>query len=408
MRLMILQYAADYREAVQRFARGGSENYYAQRYSVEGVGELAQKLEEVSVLCCISKESYNEILDNGVRAIGAGFYESVDENKIIELIAQHNPTHLVLQTPLRKVLKWAIKNKIKVLVMLAESIVVQGWRDRWRSFKLTQLLNHRQVEWVGSYGITSSKLLQQLGVNSEKIVPWDFLIGSNPGSYPAKTFSPGSKPYKLLYVGSLSEAKGVGDILRAVAQLHQKRFPVKLQIVGKDTEGTFEKLAQDLEIAGIVEFLGMIPNSEVEPRMRAADAVLVASRPTYTEGFPLTIHHALCARTPIIASDHPMFVEHLKHRLNSVIYPAGNSTALASAITELFSDPALYEKLSQESYNTWYRLRVPVKWCDMIHRWTFSSNSNRQWLYANRLPACQKYLAEATFSHQRSVLLETK
>lgn len=387
MRLLMLQYAGDYREAVQRFARGGSENYYAQKYTVNGVAELAQHLEEVSVVCCLSDEPYNEVLENGVRAIGGGFHDYVDENKVIQLIAQQNPTHLVMSTPMRRVLRWAIKNRINVLMMLAESIVVQGWRDRWRSFRLSQLLNHPQVEWVGSYGMTSSKLLQRLGVNPDKIIPWDFLIESTPGSYSAKTIAHPSEAWQLIYVGALAESKGVGDILRAVAILRQKNFPVKLQIVGKDGEGTFAKLAQELDLTEIVEFLGMIPNSEVVPRMRDADAVLVTSRHEYTEGFPLTIHHALCSRTPIIASDHPMFCEHLKHEVNSVMYPAGNPAALASAIVELFSNPALYEKLSQESYNTWYQLRVPVKWYDIIHRWVFPSDANHQWLYEHRLAA---------------------
>lgn len=387
MRLLILQYAGDYREAVQRFASGGSENYYAQKYSVNSVADLAQQLEQVSVLCCLTDEPYNEMLDNGVRAIGGGFHGYVDEDKVIQLIAQENPTHLVLRSALRKVLRWAIKNRIKVLVMLPESVVVRGLRDRWRSFRLCQLLNHPQVEWVGSYGITSSKLLQRLGVNPDKIIPWDFLIESTPGSYAAKTIGYPAEPWKLIYVGSVCEAKGVGDILRAVATLHRQHLPVTLQIIGNDGDGTYAELAQKLEIADLVEFLGIIPTSEVVPRMRAADAVLVPSRHEYTEGFPLTIHHALCARTPIIASDHPMFCEHLKHEINAVIYSAGNHLALASAIEHLLSNPALYEKLSQESYNTWYQLRVPVKWHEIIDRWAFPSSANQQWLYDHCLSA---------------------
>lgn len=392
MRLLMLQYGGDYREAVQRFARGGSENYYAQKYSVDSVAKLAQQVEEVSFVSCVTDEPYNELLENGVRAIGGGFQGNVDENKVIQLIAQQNPTHLVLMTAMRKVLRWAISNRIKLLVMLPESIVVRGWRDRWRSFRLSQLLNHAQVEWVGSYGMTSSKLLQRLGVNPDKVIPWDFLIESTPGSYPAKTMVHSSEPWKLIYVGSLIESKGVSDILKAVAILHQQKVSVKLQIVGKDAEGTFAKLAQKLEIAEIVEFLGMISTSDVVPRMRASDAVLVTSRHDYTEGFPLTIHHALCSRTPIIASDHPMFCEYLKHEVNSVIYPAGNSVALASSIVQLFSNPALYERLSQESYNTWYQLRLPVKCYEVINRWVFPSSSNYQWLYEHRLSACNEYL----------------
>ena len=41
MRLTIVQYAGDYREAFERFERGGRATYQAQRYSVGFVGSLA-------------------------------------------------------------------------------------------------------------------------------------------------------------------------------------------------------------------------------------------------------------------------------------------------------------------------------------------------------------------------------
>ncbi|MCY7390409.1 MAG: glycosyl transferase family 1, partial [Leptolyngbyaceae cyanobacterium CAN_BIN12] len=247
MRLLILQYAGDYREAVQRFAHGGSENYYAQKYTVDGLAELAQQLEELTVLCCTSGEVYDEILENGVRAVGGGFEgRIVDEAKIIELIQRLQPTHIVFYTSLRKVLRWAIKQQIQVLGMLAESIVVKNWRDRWHTFQLTHLLNQPQVEWVGSYGITSSKLLQVLGVKAEKIIPWDFLITTTPGSYSPKTLPNTTTPRQLVYVGSLSESKGVGDVFRAVALLRQQNFPFCLKVVGNDIGGEFANLAASL------------------------------------------------------------------------------------------------------------------------------------------------------------------
>ena len=50
MRITFVQFG-DYAEAVHRFAKGGAETYYAQRYSVEFVGDLATKVEDVTVIC---------------------------------------------------------------------------------------------------------------------------------------------------------------------------------------------------------------------------------------------------------------------------------------------------------------------------------------------------------------------
>src|SRR6185436_4985731 len=72
MRLTIVQYAGDYREAWERFEAGGKANYQAQRYSVGFVGSLAHQLEQVAVICALTDEPYDVILPNNVRAIGAG------------------------------------------------------------------------------------------------------------------------------------------------------------------------------------------------------------------------------------------------------------------------------------------------------------------------------------------------
>lgn len=387
MRLLILQYAGDYREAVQRFARGGSENYYAQKYSVNVVAEFTQYCEAVINLCCLTEQPYDEVLENGVRAIGAGFQGLVDEDEVIRLIEQQQPTHLLVGVPMRKVLRWAIQKRLKVINILSESMVLKSWRDRFRGFRLRQLLNHPQIDWVGSYGMTAAKQLRSLGVKPEKIVPWDLLIENTPGSYPPKMMQYTAAPWKLIYVGSLSESKGVGDVLRAIAQLRQQKFPVQLKVVGRDGDGAFAKLAAALQIADVVEFAGIIPNPEVVPEMRAADVVLVPSWHEYTEGFPLTIHHALCARTPIIASDHPMFRDHLKHGVSAMIFRAQDPLDLATAIQQLLGNAELYAALSAASYDTWYQTLLPVKWGDLVQRWLLSTPADTAWLQQHCLAA---------------------
>ena len=39
-RLVMLNYAGDYREAYQRLTSGGKETYYAQKYSVDTLGPV--------------------------------------------------------------------------------------------------------------------------------------------------------------------------------------------------------------------------------------------------------------------------------------------------------------------------------------------------------------------------------
>lgn len=385
MRLLIIQYAGDYREAFERLANGGSETYYAQKYSVDAVAEIGKQIGEVATLCCMTEKPYNQLLEKGVRAIGAGFNGEINVKKLIKLIEDYNPTHLVIRTPIREVFRWAIDNSVPTLALFAESIPTTKVRDKFRNYLLSQFLNNDRIQWIGSYGIDSSRVLQEIGVKSDKIIPWSFIVTETPESLSPKTLPAQPKSWQLFYIGSMIEAKGVGDILESIAKLKANKFPIKLKIAGNDKTGFFANKVKHLQIEDCVEFLGIVPNKTVVPLMRESDLVLVPSRHEFPEGFPLAITHALCARTPIIASDHPMFINKLKDGISAKIFPAGNSVALAESIEKLLSDSDLYHNLSIVSYETWKSLQLPVKFADLINRWLHDSLENEQWLVEHRL-----------------------
>lgn len=385
MRLVIVQYGGDYAEAFLRLARGESETYYAQKYSIDAVTEMLKRAESVTVICCMTTKFEDVILANGVRAIACGFSDKINSQKLIQLISEQNPTHLIMRAIIPDVFKWAIKNKIRTIAVFAESIATTTWRNKFRNYFLAKLLNNKQIEWVGTYGITSSLLFKQIGVKPDKIIPWDFLLESDPGSLSPKKISAGVKTLKLFYAGLLISSKGVGDILEAVAKLRERNISVHLKMAGKGEEEFFIQRVEELQIKDSVEFLGMVPTQTLEPLMREADVVLVASRHDYPEGFPLTIQHALRTRTPIAASDHPMFKTHLKHRVNSMIFEAGNSLALAECLETLISDSELYHSISVISHSTWHELRLSVKWAELINRWLDDSPESNQWLFEKRL-----------------------
>jgi glycosyltransferase involved in cell wall biosynthesis len=387
MRLVIVQYAGDYAEVFECLAKGGSETYYAQKYSVDAVTEMAKRAESVTVICCTSPEFNEKVLDNRVRTIACGFSYPINSKKLIELIAKQNPTHLIMRTILPDVFKWAIKKKIRTIAVFAESIATTTWFQKFRNYFLAKLLNNKQIEWVGTYGITSSLLFNKIGVKPDKIIPWDFLIESNPGSLSPKEIPADLKTWKLFYAGLLIQSKGVGDILEAVAKLRERNISVHLKMAGKGEEEFFSQRVEQLQIKDSVEFLGIVPTQTLEPLMRESDLVLVTSRHEYPEGFPLTIQHALRTRTPIVASDHPMFKTHLKHGVNAMIFEAGNSQALAECIEKVISDSALYHNLSVASHSTWHELRLPVKWAELIDRWLDDSPESKQWLFEKRLAA---------------------
>jgi len=80
-----------------------------------------------------------------------------------------------------------------------------------------------------------------------------------------------------------------------------------------------------------------------------------------------------------------MFKTHLKHGVNSMIFEAGNSVALAECLEKLISDSALYHNISVASHSTWYELRLSVKWAELIDRWLDDTPESKQWLFEKLL-----------------------
>ncbi|MCU0527387.1 MAG: glycosyltransferase [Elainella sp. Prado103] len=389
MRLLIVQYIGDYREAFQRFAAGEEETYYAQKYSVDFVAKLGQQVEQVGVLCCITTEVYDEVLENGVRAIGAGFQGEVNFDQIVQKIAQFRPTHLVINTPVRKLLKWVTEQQLAALVVIADSFQATNLKTRITNFLLSRRLNHPNIHWVCNHGVTASDSLQKLGVNPNKIIPWDWPHRITPRQFEPKCLSAKPDGYDLVYVGSISETKGVGDAIRAVAKLRSDQFPVRLKLAGRGEIAPFKSLAEQLNLTDHIEFLGLVPNPKIVHLMRSADLVLVPSRPEYPEGFPMTIYESLCSRTPVVASTHPMFVKRLQHRSNAMLFRASDPAACADSIREALSQPDLYHQISQATEATWQRLQLPVQWGTLIQRWLENNPENHHWLYQHRLASGQ-------------------
>ncbi|MEG4404802.1 glycosyltransferase [Microcoleus sp. MON2_D5] len=385
MRLLIVQYAGDYRESFERFAEGKGETYSAQKYSVDAVAEIGKLMEEVTVICCLTAEPYNRVLANGVRAIGTGFQGKIPMKNLLRLIAEQKPTHLVLRTPIGEIFQWAIRHKVKTIATLADSFSTEGLRKKIKNYWLASLLNNNQIEWIGNHGINSCLSIKKIGVKSSKIIPWDWPSTVTPDLFTQKTLPVGKSTWDLVYIGSITESKGVGDVIEAVAKLKAKNLSMNLKIAGGGEIEKFTKQAKQLQVEDRVQFLGLLENNRVVHLMREADLVVIPSRHAYAEGVPMTIYEALCSRTPIIASDHPMFQNNLKHQENAMIFSASDSRDLAAQIEKLLSDSALYESISLVAADAWKRLQIPVKWALMIERWIDGSEENRQWLLEHTL-----------------------
>ena len=155
------------------------------------------------------------------------------------------------------------------------------------------------------------------------------------------------KKYDILFVGRLTEAKGVDILLKAIKILKEKyQKEIKAAIVGKGyLEEELKELVMKLGIEKEVEFLGV--RRDIEKLMKSTKLFVLPSR---WEGLPLTILEAMSSRTSIIATKVGGIPEVIENGKEGILISPEDPEALAKAIAELLKDRELRVKLGINAY----------------------------------------------------------
>ena len=96
----------------------------------------------------------------------------------------------------------------------------------------------------------------------------------------------------VLYVGRLTEEKGIATLLQAA-----EFVPGSVSVVG---DGPLAPLVHKAAAAGRLRYLGPLWSGEMRDQLRGAAALAVPS--IWFEGFPMVVVEAFAAGTPVIAS----------------------------------------------------------------------------------------------------------
>jgi glycosyltransferase involved in cell wall biosynthesis len=143
----------------------------------------------------------------------------------------------------------------------------------------------------------------------------------------------GSGGYAL-FVGRLGPEKGVGTLLRAWQDIRD----LPLRVAGDGPLRT--ELEQQARASGApVQFLGILPRSEIFELMRAATLLVIPSE--CYEGFPVTALEAMACGTPMVVSALGALDEILAAPAQCLKFPPGDAPALRECVRRLLAQPAL-------------------------------------------------------------------
>lgn len=162
-------------------------------------------------------------------------------------------------------------------------------------------------------------------------------------------------PFRLVYVGRLVHQKGTHVALEALAHLVREKgmSNIHLDIIGlgpNEYLNQLKSMAQELEIASHVEFVGFVEHKQVLARFLKYNAVLIPS--LWEEPLSGTIAEAMARGLPVIATDRGGNPEIIFDSENGLLVPPGDSVKLAYAIKKLIDNPAMLQKLRYNALNT--------------------------------------------------------
>ncbi len=171
---------------------------------------------------------------------------------------------------------------------------------------------------------------------------------------PRKAYN-GSRPLKLIYVGSLTKMRGVSSLVEALDYI---KTPAELLLVGKFHSEDFKR--QVLAARPNVKYLGWAPLEKVFDHLCKADIGMncVWPAPSHDEMLGTKVFDYMAARLAIITSNFSVWPVMVEEAGCGVCVDPKDPKAIAAAIDELASEPErlasmgeIGRKLFEEKYN---------------------------------------------------------
>ncbi len=156
-------------------------------------------------------------------------------------------------------------------------------------------------------------------------------------------------PFVIGFLGSLKPWHGIDVLCSAFALLAREDPAARLLLVGDGPlRAWVEAFGARAGLGDRIELTGFVAHGEVPAQLRRFDVAVAPY--ANADGFyfsPLKIFEYMASGLPIVASGLGQIVEVLEDRRTALLVPPGNGSALAGAIRELRSRPALRRRLGR-------------------------------------------------------------
>ena len=149
---------------------------------------------------------------------------------------------------------------------------------------------------------------------------------------------------KLLYIGALTEVRGIRELLYAVSDL-----PVTLNIAGSFQDRKYEEEMVNTPLWGKVNYHGFVNREKIQELLFQCHIGMVILHPTenYLQSLPVKMFEYMAAGLPVIASNFPLWKDIIeKHNCGICVDPLNNDE-VRKAIKYLYHHPDIIKQMGE-------------------------------------------------------------
>lgn len=204
-----------------------------------------------------------------------------------------------------------------------------------------EYMNKRQIQELfikSDYNISISDVICKYYLKKYHVKSTRIYNGLDIGKYyiPFKKQKFQKGKISVLFCGTISEGKGVFDIIQAVNILHTKGEDISLQIVGKGSKDYINSISKYLFDNKLTDIIKIFPHSsELSDYRKNNDIAVVCSK---MEGLGRVTLESMLSGMCVIGANTGATIEIIgKDEERGYIYKQGNSESLADKILEAYS-----------------------------------------------------------------------
>lgn len=151
-----------------------------------------------------------------------------------------------------------------------------------------------------------------------------------------------NKSSNIIYISTISEEKGIFDLIEAFLDLNKDLDHIKLSIYGHGKKEPLFKLKKIIKNHNNIKFYGPLIHNELPAVLNRHKFLVFPSR---AESLGLIGLEALACGTPVVGSNLPAIQTYLKHDYNGLLFECANSSDLKAKMLKLLQDNKKYQKL---------------------------------------------------------------